>query len=428
MIKQAKLGNLGQIVDTSFYKHKSTFGTQAAFLAFFGLLFAASLALLSFISIALIWPIIPNFMDNAALTQSIVIGVFIFIMLIVVIFFIMWQGSFAIILYNFDRASILGILKGIAGSILPIMSIQLAQSFIMAPFLILFAIIAVFNMGSITIVMPILFATLFAIIIILRTLSFFAANMAINDGYRFFAAIRQSAVMVFRLGFGRIFALVGVKTILNLLLFAGIFLILLAIFGQVPSNIMDIVPILQNPLGIVAMAFLSYLLSVLIMPPMQILPSTILAADKLNLVSQPNIASRGLACIMDAIICGTIYLLFFNLLGAIFSQGYFDFLQMNVLAVIVAVLGFFATFTIYNTYFETFAQGQTPAKRVFSLVTHSNNGQPISFIQSLLRNILRLLDVICFIAIVFNKNHRRLGDILSLTMVSFRACGHTDGA
>ena len=90
----------------------------------------------------------------------------------------------------------------------------------------------------------------------------------------------------------------------------------------------------------------------------------------------------------------------------------------NVMAVVLLL--YFIIFFGYFIIFEIFMKGRTPGKKVLGLRTIRANGQPITFIQSIIRNIVRLfIDNmgIGVIMMLLTKNHTRLGDMLAGTIV-----------
>jgi len=90
----------------------------------------------------------------------------------------------------------------------------------------------------------------------------------------------------------------------------------------------------------------------------------------------------------------------------------------NILAVVLAL--YFIIFFTYYLILEVIMKGHTPGKRVFGLRTIRRNGQPIGFIQSIIRNILRIfIDNmgVGILMMMFMKNHTRLGDMLAGTIV-----------
>ena len=90
----------------------------------------------------------------------------------------------------------------------------------------------------------------------------------------------------------------------------------------------------------------------------------------------------------------------------------------NIAAVLL--LMYFVIFFGYFLLFEIITKGQTPGKKIFGLRTIRANGQPITFIQSIIRNVVRVtIDNMGLgvIMMLFTKNHTRLGDMLASTIV-----------
>jgi uncharacterized RDD family membrane protein YckC len=90
-----------------------------------------------------------------------------------------------------------------------------------------------------------------------------------------------------------------------------------------------------------------------------------------------------------------------------------------------ATLGFVlvAAFAIHFGYFifcELTMNGQSPGKRIFGLRVICDNGRPVGFTQSLVRNLMRpavdMLYVGLFV-IIFSDKHKRLGDFAAGTLV-----------
>jgi uncharacterized RDD family membrane protein YckC len=92
----------------------------------------------------------------------------------------------------------------------------------------------------------------------------------------------------------------------------------------------------------------------------------------------------------------------------------------------IAALGIVVVFAIYNGYFifcEMIMNGQSPGKRILNLMVIKETGEAITFFDSALRNILRVIDFLpsfylsgSFI-MVFNKNYKRIGDMAANTIV-----------
>jgi uncharacterized RDD family membrane protein YckC len=77
----------------------------------------------------------------------------------------------------------------------------------------------------------------------------------------------------------------------------------------------------------------------------------------------------------------------------------------------------------YDVVFETFASGRTPGKMATRLRVVRIGGEPIDFMSSAIRNVLRLIDgaplmyVPGIISILATKRHQRLGDLAAGTIV-----------
>ena len=80
---------------------------------------------------------------------------------------------------------------------------------------------------------------------------------------------------------------------------------------------------------------------------------------------------------------------------------------------------------LYPVLFEVFWHGQTPAKRVFGLRVVQDNGTPVSFTQSLIRNLMRTADILPIFyglgmsVMLLHPQFKRLGDILSGCLVIY---------
>ncbi len=83
----------------------------------------------------------------------------------------------------------------------------------------------------------------------------------------------------------------------------------------------------------------------------------------------------------------------------------------------------FALFWGYYMLFEVTMNGQSPGKRALGLRVIKEGGYPVSFADSAIRNLVRIIDFLPFcygiglIAMLMNKNWRRLGDLAAGTLV-----------
>lgn len=135
-----------------------------------------------------------------------------------------------------------------------------------------------------------------------------------------------------------------------------------------------------------------------------------------------GLGSRFLAFLIDFMIqCMTIFLIII----LIFSSGRTLYSGEQIDSYITA-LGIVVVFVIYNGYFifwEMLMNGQSPGKRVLNLMVIKETGEAITFFDSALRNIIRVIDflpsfyLVGSVIMVFNKNYKRIGDMAANTIV-----------
>ena len=88
-------------------------------------------------------------------------------------------------------------------------------------------------------------------------------------------------------------------------------------------------------------------------------------------------------------------------------------------------IAIFLIYWLYPVLFEVFWHGQTPAKRMFGLRVVQDNGTPVSFSQSLIRNLMRTADMLPYAyglgmsVMLLHPQFKRLGDILSGSLVIY---------
>lgn len=112
--------------------------------------------------------------------------------------------------------------------------------------------------------------------------------------------------------------------------------------------------------------------------------------------------------------------------------------RMAVLAVLGTVFGLmgkagnglmmmtmFLVFWGYPVVFEVLRDGQTIGKRVMGLRVINDNGTPVTWVPSIVRNLLRTVDMLPFgygfglLCGLLDKHGRRLGDLAAGTMVVY---------
>ena len=124
--------------------------------------------------------------------------------------------------------------------------------------------------------------------------------------------------------------------------------------------------------------------------------------------------SRFLAILIDSFIATGIA----ATIGSILSA----FLPRGIAIALVITINFIVTWG-WHVFFETRRQGRTPGKRALRLRVVDARGLPVSLYQSLVRNIVRVLDFapafygFGAISVLLSPTRRRLGDIVADTLV-----------
>jgi len=135
-----------------------------------------------------------------------------------------------------------------------------------------------------------------------------------------------------------------------------------------------------------------------------------------------GIGSRALAGIYDAIFQGvitTIVVWGLAWLGVVLKVR--DVLGL-VGAIVIATTGFLAA-TAYYVISEMVTGGQSPGKRMAGLRVIGADGRPLTFLQSVLRNVIRAVDMlplfytVGLLAVFFSRSAQRLGDMVAGTIV-----------
>jgi uncharacterized RDD family membrane protein YckC len=154
-----------------------------------------------------------------------------------------------------------------------------------------------------------------------------------------------------------------------------------------------------------------------------------------------GMGSRGAAMIVDLMVQAVIaFVLYLALLGALLigavssaigsrsadtSTPFFIALAVFFVALFVLTFG-------YNMIFEIIWNGQTPGKRTVGIRVIRENGYPLRSVDSVIRNIVRIVDYLPFIyavglfTMLFNSRSKRLGDFAAGTIVVREASGSAD--
>ncbi|MDH5629678.1 MAG: RDD family protein [Gammaproteobacteria bacterium] len=104
------------------------------------------------------------------------------------------------------------------------------------------------------------------------------------------------------------------------------------------------------------------------------------------------------------------------ILAAIFSfMGNFGF---GLIMLMLFIIEWF-----YPVLFEVFSKGQTPGKKALGIAVVNDDGSPVGWSSSIVRNLLRAADFMPFmygfgiVSMMFNRDFKRLGDLAAGTMV-----------
>jgi uncharacterized RDD family membrane protein YckC len=134
-----------------------------------------------------------------------------------------------------------------------------------------------------------------------------------------------------------------------------------------------------------------------------------------------GIGSRFLAALVDTVIITVL------LVASLFGWGaMIDLLDGSGLGVWVVALGILFVFALtwgYYIFFELVWNGQSPGKRWVGLRVIRTDGMPITLLDSLIRNLVRIIDFLPayyatgLITMFCNAQARRLGDYAAGTLV-----------
>lgn len=133
-----------------------------------------------------------------------------------------------------------------------------------------------------------------------------------------------------------------------------------------------------------------------------------------------GVGSRFLALLIDTVaqvlmLAAVVIVVFVAGLNLHGTAGYIVF-GLGTISIAIVLLGYFV-------FFEIVWNGQTPGKRAMRLRVILTSGYPVTPFAVLIRNILRLVDVlpslyaVGVITMIINRRSRRVGDLVAGTMV-----------
>ena len=129
-----------------------------------------------------------------------------------------------------------------------------------------------------------------------------------------------------------------------------------------------------------------------------------------------GVAERTLAWVIDVMVMAALVTVI------LVAASFYEKFEKGV-AQAFAIVGVFLVQWWYGALFEWFANGQTPGKRALRLRTISADGLRIRFLQSVVRNLMRIVDLIPGLylaggmAMLLDGSQRRLGDFAAGTIV-----------
>src|SRR5207247_9965127 len=130
-----------------------------------------------------------------------------------------------------------------------------------------------------------------------------------------------------------------------------------------------------------------------------------------------GLATRGIAQAVDLLI------LAFVLAGVYVAAIAVGAFGLNAVAWLIAILGTLVVVFGYHWTCEAFWSGQTVGKKVFRLRAVGDRGEPMTFGQAGIRNIVRLVDFLPYaygiglVVLFVNGRGKRLGDLAAGTIV-----------
>jgi len=125
-------------------------------------------------------------------------------------------------------------------------------------------------------------------------------------------------------------------------------------------------------------------------------------------------APRACAWLIDILIRCALYII----LSIIFSQ-------LEGIGDAIIFISIFLIEWFYHVVFEVY-RGATPGKKQMGLIVVNDNGTPVSWSSSLIRNLLLAVDFFPFLygfgllSLLFSQNFKRLGDYAAGTLVIYR--------
>jgi len=112
--------------------------------------------------------------------------------------------------------------------------------------------------------------------------------------------------------------------------------------------------------------------------------------------------------------------------AAVYFVVYFIGALLGTAALGLALIMLFLVEWFYPVLFEIFNHGQTPGKKVMGIKVVHEDGSPLSWRSSILRNFLRTVDILPFcyafglVSVLVTRQFQRIGDLLAGTLVVYQ--------
>lgn len=136
-----------------------------------------------------------------------------------------------------------------------------------------------------------------------------------------------------------------------------------------------------------------------------------------------GIGSRFMATLVDSLIIGIILVIV--ILTVLFITGNFLDPEGIFSSVVLGLLGLMAFLFVWGYYifFELYWNGRSPGKQLVGLRVIRRDGTPVTLAESVIRNLIRLIDFLPFaygvgiVSMFIDSQSRRLGDMAANTLV-----------
>jgi len=136
-----------------------------------------------------------------------------------------------------------------------------------------------------------------------------------------------------------------------------------------------------------------------------------------------GIGSRFMAALVDSLLIAILEVLVYLLMLLVITK----FMEAQWTSWLIAIYSLIAFLFLWGFYifFELLWNGQSPGKRWVGLRVVRTDGMPITLVESLVRNLIRLLDFmpiaygVGVVTMFINSQSRRLGDLAAGTLVVY---------